>query len=44
MIINNIFSFKAKNIEFFDFNSNVIQMIKIKDNYNIYHNVFSFTQ
>ena len=43
-IINNIFLFKAKNIEFFDFNSNVTQMIEIKNNYNIYHNVFSFTQ
>ena len=44
MIINNISSFKTKNIEFFDFNSNVIQMIEIKNNYNIYHNVFLFTQ
>ena len=33
-----------KNIGFLDFNPNVTQMIKIKDNYNIYHNVFSFTQ
>ena len=44
VIINNNFSFKAKNIEFFDFNLNVIQMIEVKDNYNIYHNIFSFTQ
>ena len=43
-IINNIFLFKAKNIEFLNSNPNVTQMIKIKNNYNIYHNVFSFTQ
>ena len=43
-IINNIFLFKMKNIEFFNFNPNVTQMIKIKNNYNIYHNIFSFTQ
>ena len=44
MIINNIFLFKTKNIGFLDSNPNVTQMIKIKNNYNIYHNVFSFTQ
>ena len=44
MITNNTLLFKVKNIEFFDFNPNVTQMIEIKDNYNIYHNVFSFTQ
>ena len=43
-IINNIFLFKIKIIEFFDPNSNVTQMIEVKDNYNIYHNIFSFTQ
>ena len=41
---NNTFLFKMKNIEFFDFNLNVTQMIKIKNNYNIYHNIFSFIQ
>ena len=44
MIINNTFLFKIKNIEFLDSNPNVTQMIEIKNNYNIYHNVFLFTQ
>ena len=42
--MNNIFSFKTKNIEYFNFNPNATQMIDMKNNYNIYHNVFSFTQ
>ena len=41
---NNTFSFKAKDIGFLDPNPNVTQMIEVKNNYNIYHNVFSFTQ
>ena len=33
--------FCIKNINYFDFNSNV-SFIEIKNNYNVYHNVFSF--
>ena len=42
--MSNTFSFKIKNIEYFNFNPNATQMIKMKNNFNIYYNIFSFTQ
>ena len=35
------FAFRARNVEYFNFNSNIF-IIKMKKNHNIYYNVFNF--